>query len=268
MQHRGNDVVVAGAARGEGSELAFVGDRRGHGDIRADRSPPRKEVVEDPGVAGLDLLLGRGGHSSRHRSEVRRMCSACHRAARPRRRRSTSTFHSTSLMIAECAEHTSITPISSQAARRAPSMTSRSDRVDRAHRPWLALERDSFHHRTPHPLSFTEWPGCAPLGARGRQSLHADRSRPRIVHRLDLLAARGSTPFTSPARRAASPKSSRPRFRPRQRERRHDSHKLKYSLVGTPSRARSRGARRRPGAGEQGRDTASPLTPSSKAWPR
>ena len=118
----GAHVGVVRAARGEADQLAVVEERRDHRDVRQVRAAA-VGVVEDPGLAGR--AAPRRARPPRPTAS-RRGAPGCARPASPSgRRRRTGPVEASrrSLMFAECAERTSTAPISSQAARRLPSIT-------------------------------------------------------------------------------------------------------------------------------------------------
>ena len=148
-------------------------DDRDVGQVRA----AAVRVVEDPGVA-----RARAPRRARPRPPPasRRGAPGCARPASPSgRRRRTGAVEASrrSLMFAECAERTSTAPISSQAARSAPTIT------------WSVTgsSRSALHH---HQVASARRasPAARPASSRAAARSRGRRPRPAAVH----SAGRGS----------------------------------------------------------------------------
>ena len=144
----------------------------------------RERVVEDPGDARRVALAEHRGTAAGIAPRCTGMCSACiticpsgsNRAVEASRR---------SLMFEECAERISTTPISSQAARRAPVSDLQLDRVEHGSASAPAPQADRARARPPSPrqpggtssVASGSAHSAGPASAAARRRLAADDAR-------------------------------------------------------------------------------------------
>ena len=185
------------------------------------------------------------------------MCSACITIRPPASNRAVEASRR-SLMLAECAERTSTTPISSQAARRRADQHLEGDRVEPAHRSSTTASASAVARQPGGTTSVA--PGSSntagPLQL-GRAGPQRPARRPRSPNRTGARAA----PL------GAGRRGRRRGLGPRQGRRHPHGHQLELRV----RRRRSRSAA--VGGGEPlaqllgRRARARPPPPSSKAWP-